>query len=432
MRTFSVSQMDIFAYMPNTELGDLRRLLLCLDKIPYQGLIKKLNDERGKGRNEYPNETMFQILIAQMILQTRGTAGIQRELSRNPTLRNLVGLSDENARLRNISVVPKARVFSGFVQRLADHQADLKDIFNELVIQVAEKIPGFGENIAGDGKYILSYAPNDHRQKNKNDRRSETDADYSVKTSYYYDKNGIRKLKKSTYYGFRKHTLVDAMTELPIASLLLPASKDEKKAMTQLLPTLPEIIKKRGKYATFDRGYDSNAFLQTVKDTGRKPIIDNRKMRKGDPLTEYGNNIYYTESGDIFFYDERIDSEAINDLTGYQEYFQPMRYDGFEKSRNALRYEYEGKIYRIKIDADPRIFNVVARNSAKFQTLYNTRTSVERYHSRLDRDLGFENHTIRGLKKMNVMVALADIIMLAIALVHIDNGQTNYASIFDF
>lgn len=96
------------------------------------------------------------------------------------------------------------------------------------------------------------------------------------------------------------------------------------------------------------------------------------------------------------------------------------------------QYEYNSKIYRIKIDKYPRVFNVVARNSAKFQTLYNTRTSVERYHSRLDRDLGFENLTIRGLKKMKVMVTLTDIIMLAIALVHIDNGQTNYASIFDF
>ena len=33
---------------------------------------------------------------------------------------------------------------------------------------------------------------------------------------------------------------------------------------------------------------------------------------------------------------------------------------------------------------------------------------------------------------MNVKVTMADIIILAMALVHIDRGQTNYGSIFNF
>ena len=433
MRVNSVSQMDIFAYYPNTELGDLERLTLCLEKIPYMHLIDILNDERGKGRNEYTNETMFMIFVSQFVFQTGNFAGTRRELSRNPVLRNLVGLSDVDARMRGYPVVPEPGVFTTFITNLKNHQADIDQIFKELVIQVAEKIPSFGENIAGDGKYILSYAPNDHRHKNLDDGRCENDADYSIKQNWYYDKNGERKEKKTTYYGFRKHTLVDAATELPIASALRPASIDEKKTMIELLPVLPEVIKERGKYATFDRGYDSNDFLKAVRDSGRKPIIDNRILRKGDKLQKYRDtNIYYTESGAVFYYDERIESEAINELTGYEEYFQPMRYDGFEQSRECLRYEYDGKIYRIKIEDDLRVFNVVARDSVKFHRLYNTRTSVERYHSRLDRDLGFEDHTIRGLDKMNVMVTLADIIILAMAMVHVDREQTNYGSIFNF
>lgn len=429
----SVSQMDIFAYLPNTELGDLERLYLCLDKIPYQELITILDSQRGKGRNEYSNQTMFMIMVSQFIFQTQSIAGTRRELSRNPTLRNMVGLSDENARLRGIRTVPKPRVFSGFINNLVKNQEELDRMFNEMVVTVADKLPGFGENIAGDGKYIQSFSPNNHHRKNADDGRCENDADYSIKEHWYTDKNGNRKSKKTTHYGFRKHTLVDADTELPVGFILTAASKDERKVMEELLPSLPEVIQERGKYATFDRGYDSNDFKKTVESTGRKPVIDNRIMRKGDKLIQYRDtNIYYTESGNVFYYDERIDCNEINELTGYEEYFQPMRFDGYEHAREALRYEYEGRIYRLKINDDPRVFNIVARSSNKFRKLYNTRTSVERYHSRLDRDLGFENHTIRGIKKMRVMVTLADIVILAMALVHIDKGQTNYASIFNF
>ena len=428
----SVSQMDIFAYFPNTELGDLERLDLCLKKIPYHNLIRLLDKQRGKGRNEYSNETMFRIMISQFIFQTQSVAGTRRELSRNPTLRNMVGLSDENARLRGIRVVPEARVFSNFINNLVKNQEELDHIFRELVLQVADKIPGFGTNIAGDGKYIQSFSPNNHHRKNTGDGRCENDADYSIKENWYTDKNGVRKSKKQTYYGFRKHTLVDADTELPVGFALTKASTDERKVMKELLPTLPAVIQKRGRYATFDRGYDSTDFLKAVEASGRKPVIDNRIMRKGDKLMQYRDtNIYYTESGEVFFYDERITCSEINDMTGYEEFFQPMRFDGYEKRRDALRYEYDGKTYRIKIKDDPRVFNTVARSSKKFKKLYNTRTSVERYHSRLDRDLGFENHTIRGIKKMRVMVTLADIVILAMAHVHIDRGQTNYASIFD-
>ena len=86
----------------------------------------------------------------------------------------------------------------------------------------------------------------------------------------------------------------------------------------------------------------------------------------------------------------------------------------------------------LTIKNDPKVFNMVARDSKKFTRLYNKRTSVERYHGRLDQTLGFENHTIRGIGKMTVMGTLADIIMLAMALVHVHNAQVDYASLLDF
>jgi hypothetical protein len=41
---------------------------------------------------------------------------------------------------------------------------------------------------------------------------------------------------------------------------------------------------------------------------------------------------------------------------------------------------------------------------------------VERVNSRLDNSLGFERHTIRGMKKMTLRLSLALILMLTMAL----------------
>lgn len=42
----------------------------------------------------------------------------------------------------------------------------------------------------------------------------------------------------------------------------------------------------------------------------------------------------------------------------------------------------------------------------KWKREYKKRTSVERENGRIDRDYGFERHTIRGQKKMTMYVTM--------------------------
>ena len=65
----------------------------------------------------------------------------------------------------------------------------------------------------------------------------------------------------------------------------------------------------------------------------------------------------------------------------------------------------------------------IARNSKKWQRLYNKRTAVERVNGRLDRDFNLENHKVRGLKKATVLIDIMMISMLAMAKGHIINKQ---------
>ena len=86
-------------------------------------------------------------------------------------------------------------------------------------------------------------------------------------------------------------------------------------------------------------------------------------------------------------------------------------------------------MFRIPILTDRRIFLPTARDSKKYERLYKNRTEVERLNGRIDRDYMFNDHFIRGKKKMDMMLTLSFIIMLSMAKGHIKNKQENIRSL---
>ena len=103
-----------------------------------------------------------------------------------------------------------------------------------------------------------------------------------------------------------------------------------------------------------------------------------------------------------------------------------MHYEGYDRQKKCLRYSFGGKTYKIYISYDERVFLPVARGSMKYKRLYRGRTAVERLNGRLDRDYMFEDHCIRGLKKMKLMVSLTLLTMNAMALGKIKQGTTGH------
>lgn len=66
----------------------------------------------------------------------------------------------------------------------------------------------------------------------------------------------------------------------------------------------------------------------------------------------------------------------------------------------------------------------------KFKRLYKKRTSVERENGRIDRDYGFENHTIRGKEKMELFIGVTFLVGLTMAKAKIEKGnRKNLASL---
>jgi len=82
-----------------------------------------------------------------------------------------------------------------------------------------------------------------------------------------------------------------------------------------------------------------------------------------------------------------------------------------------------GRMIRIPLEKDRRIFTPICRSTAKWKRAYDRRTAVERVNSRIDQVLGFDRHTIRGKVKMQMRMGLALVVMLAMALGRIRLGQ---------
>ena len=157
------------------------------------------------------------------------------------------------------------------------------------------------------------------------------------------------------------------------------------------------------------------------KDTG----IKTRALRD-----DAKDNIVYDSNGCLYCYDV---------LTGEK---REMSYNGFEKGRKCLKYlcpskDYGlecpgmkecggigyGRIVRVPLETDRRLWTPIARSSYKWERIYKSRTAVERVNSRLSGSFMFEHHFIRGQAKMKMRMGLSLLIMVCMALARIRMNQ---------
>lgn len=427
-----ITQISMFDYTEIEKLGDLERLDLALEGIDDEKLMQKLEAKRKNGRDDYPIRVMWNLLIALIVFEHKKISSFRRELSRNSQLRRKCGLCDYGKKKH---LVPPSRVFSGFIKMLSEEAEEMAGIFNLQVEELYELIPQFGKKLAGDGKYIDSFAKRESKKNQTHtDYRTEQDAKWSVKEYHHEDKNGKKQIKKEYHYGYKTHIICDVETELPVAYSVTAANADEKKEMSKLLgnPLLSNEERRRiAEFLLLDRGYDSTDMIKTIKDAGIIPVIDIRNCWKdGEKTRQYKDtDIVYNAYGEVFHYDfvQVIDKETGE--TKREWVPVKMKYEGYDRQKNCLRYSHRGKTHKIYVSHDERIFLPIARDSKKFKRIYKGRTAVERLNGRLDRDYMFEDHCIRGLKKMTLMVGLSMIIMNGMAIGKIKNGKEKIRSL---
>jgi hypothetical protein len=233
--------------------------------------------------------------------------------------------------------------------------------------------------------------------------------------------------------------------------LAFEITKASTSDMTYLLPLVDDLeehhhgIKKDADELSADKGYDSAENKATLYDDHQiKPVIDHRRMWKENPEQP---RILYADRVDVALFDEfgQLYCQCPAERRGEDE-VRELAFVGYEKGRKTLKYrcpaayfgfhcagriECEahaqtgdyGRVFRVPLDTDRRIFTPIARHTPKWKTAYNHRSAVERVNSRIDQVLGFERHTIRGKSKMKMRIGLALVVMLAMALGRIRLGQ---------
>lgn len=64
---------------------------MVLDHLPDEELMRKLEQERGKGRDDYPVRAVWNSILAGIVFQHPSIESLRRELLRNAQLREICG-----------------------------------------------------------------------------------------------------------------------------------------------------------------------------------------------------------------------------------------------------------------------------------------------------------------------------------------------------
>jgi len=437
----TLRQPYLFTWKDIEASSDLDRLRLVMDVLPDEEFMRYLENRRGRGRNDYPIRPTWNAILAGIVFQHEHVESLRRELKRNAELRYLCGFDP----FAGDGAVPSKDAFSHLLALIIENHKKVMEIFHKLVEELRKELPDLGAKLAVDSKAIRSYGRpvRDEQKLTEEDGRRDTDADWGKKTYKGKRKDGTKWEKVVKWFGYKLHLLVDSKYELPLEFKLTKASRSDS---PELLPLVehtnkkhPDIIEDAEELSA-DKGYDSSENNRELYDGyGIKPVIDKRTMWKDGELTRP----LFPDRSDSFIYDEDGNVSCICFATGEQ---RSLFFSGFEKDRKTLKYRcpaaawgFEcagrkqcearvnvsdyGRVIRVPLEFDTRIFTPIARHIPKWKKSYNRRTAVERVNSRIDMVLGFEKHYIRGQKKMETRITLGLIVMLAMALGRIKANQ---------
>lgn len=406
-----ITQISVFDYSEIEILGDLERCKLLIDNVPDEKIVNNLTQIRGKGRNDYPIVPVWNSILIMPLIECYTVEQLRRELSRNRDLRKICGFNDADYYYGKCKLVPPPKAYSNMFNNLKEIEPKLKECFNELRDFMYTYLKDFGKEVGEDGKIFSSKAKCPSKAEEP-DARSETDVDFTFKDNYYKDADGKTKVKRTKYFGFRTHVLADVNYELPIEYTVTKASKSERSELKNHINMLPNEIREKIVTLSADKGYDGKPVIDFLIKNGISPVIDIcNHWEKGEDTRQYKDtNIIYTYDGKVSIV---LDNGNI----------EPLKYLGYDKVKNKLRYGYKDKVYSIDVNYDTRVFTPIARDSKKWKRIYNKRTALERINGRLDRDFNLENNKVRGLKKATVMIDIMMIGMLAMAKGHIINNH---------
>lgn len=443
-----IPQPYLFSWDFVDQVPDLARIELVLDNMPDERLVQKLEEKRGKGRDDFPVRAMWNFVLTFLLTGHISWASHIRELHRNRDLAKLCGFTP-------FGKLPRACNISRFLAVLLENVEEVMNIFQELVDTVGTLVPDFGKRLAVDSKALRSHAVKSSEKMRKDgqpDRRGEHDASVAEKTQFVEMEDGTIEQVLYEWFGFKLHLAVDAEHQLPVAFEVSGGLEADSPHLRPLLEELKERhpeLAERTEEITADKAYDAEDNILAAQAMGAELLCPTRKMWKeedGSVKDAEGNEIKLKlllkrKEGDLTYDQDGQIYCAFQAGPAEPWTWRPLVFKGYEADRQAVKYICSARAYgvecpsmencrkgyktqvRLTLSDDPRIFVPTPRHTIKFKRLYNRRTAVERVNGILDTVFGFELHTVRGLLMTRLRVALALSAMLTMAVGRIRAGQ---------
>jgi hypothetical protein len=407
----------LFAWEALDDSPSLATIKAFLAAVPDGALLASLRRARGKGRDDYPVEVLWGVVLLTGLLRHPTIEATLGDLGRNESMRPLIGIESEAG-------VPKGYNVSRFLTVLGTqpHLALLQDVFNATIRVLGQVVPSLGEQTAGDSSALSG----------RSDGRASLvglDEPSGGKKEYTDAEGKVTRVVE--WFGYKFHLLVDVRHEVALAYRASTANVGDceyvQPLVQQAQANLPE---GRIKTLAYDMAADTEGVHRTLNLAGIAPVIENRSLWKADfermlPGHDGRSNIVHDEAGTIYCYDKQSDPPVRHRMAylghepkrGTLKYRCPAVHEGWrcpsESICNAGRAY--GKTLRVKREIDLRRFPPIPRATRQFERLYRGRTAVERVNGRLKVFWGADDGNITGAARFHAYLGTIMVVHAGLA-----------------
>jgi len=412
----------LFAWECLEDSPSLRTVRQALALIPDGKLRESLRQARGRGRNDYPVEVLWGVVVLTVLLRHPGIEACLGELQRNAGLRETIGIESETG-------VPKKWNVSRFLEVLGrdPHRTLLHEVFDAMAHRLGAIVPDLGESTAGDATALNA------RRRSEAGVAQEAQEGLAQPTGgrkEYSDDDG-NVVKVLEWFGYKLHLLVDVNHEVALAYEVTGAHAGDAETLPALVRAAQENLPAdRMRTLAYDKAADSSEVHAVLNEAGIHPVIQMRRLWKDEherlvPGQDANANLVYDEAGTVYCYDMNT-SPAVRHKMAYighepqrgtLKYRCPARHEGWtcpnEETCNAGKTY--GRTVRVKRDLDLRRFPPIPRATKQFERLYKGRTAVERVNARVKIFWGADDGNIAGARRFHAFVGAVMVVHQALA-----------------
>jgi hypothetical protein len=416
----------LFAWAKLEDHPQLDTLRELLHLLPDQELLDGLRSARGHGRDDFPIDVLWGVVVFTVALRHQGFRACLDELRRNPALYRLLGLT-------KVEDIPNDYNVSRFLDVLGQepHLSRLRCVFDVLVRHLGIAIPDLGAHTAGDSTGLCGRAKKDPDAVAEEVKQGLPQPSGGKKE--YTDEQGAV-VKVVEWFGYKQHLLVDVKHELPLAYAITDTKAGDNELVGALLDQAQANLGEgRIKTLAYDKAADDEKVHERLHHDGIKPLIKNRAMWKQEPerplpgpVGRYPLNVVHDEAGTVYCYDTVSDPPVRH----------KMAYVGYEKDRKKLKYRCPyrheqwdrpcpsdercnagksyGQIVRVEHTLDLRRFPALPRATKEFEKRYKGRTAAERLNARMKIFWGADDGNVTGSRRFHAYIGVVMVVCVGL------------------